>query len=340
MKLVRTDAYPFLWDEAPSSLNDYPLIKNCSSLDQSINGSCRFINPWNYLDRLGLYKILTIQTTPLMPFSSVDNRTNILFGLPSQFSWQYRSNRLFSNKTLNVSTGSWWGSANYYLSVIPFLAAVSAGIIQQEPFILMKAEDFCTTIVECVRQTPAAMAGWINFFSLLSQPTYCPTSEFDDRIIDRCYLGPMWSAHIASIQSALPIIVSKLALLPSTTERRFALAWGNLVDFIGRSRKNTNLIETDKYQDKFLPSRLLRENDHPPHCPDLPYTVNKGLEFFLAAHDDWYPELKRLWQRPTCNFEARREAQQVLETVALSKTEALSYYLEALFNAYHFPCDQ
>lgn len=334
------DRLPFRWTEAPSSLNDYPMIKDCSLVDRSVRGPCRIINPWNYLDRLGLYKIMVIQTIPLMPFTVNNNATHILFGLPSQFSWQYQSNRLFSNGTLTVSTDSWWGAANYYLSVLPFLGAVNAGLIQQEPFVLVQKENFCSKIAQCVQQTPTAMVRWTRFFSTISQPNYCSNSQIDDRIIDRCYLGPMWSAHIASIDEALPLISKKLNLLPSFSEQRFAFGWANLVDFISRSRMNTNLIKTNEYQDKFLPRRLLTDEDHPPHCPDLSYTVNKAVELILSIHADWYSDLDKIWQKPTCNFEARQEAQKVLEVVALSKIEATYYYSRAEYYGNHFPCDQ
>ncbi|CAF2523047.1 unnamed protein product [Rotaria sp. Silwood2] len=68
-------------------------------------------------------------TTRLMPFCS-SNATDILFGLASQLGWQFDSNRLFSNGTRNISTDSWWGSVNYYLSVISFIAAADAGVIR------------------------------------------------------------------------------------------------------------------------------------------------------------------------------------------------------------------
>ncbi|CAF4357365.1 unnamed protein product, partial [Adineta steineri] len=107
-------SYPTLWQTVPESLTEYPLV------DDDYNSSqYRLIDPWFYPHRLGLYKILINITTPLMPFCSSSNASNILFALPSQFGWQYDSNRLFTNGTLNISLNSWWASANYYLSVIP-----------------------------------------------------------------------------------------------------------------------------------------------------------------------------------------------------------------------------
>jgi hypothetical protein len=331
---------PTLWNEAPSSIADYPLVYNCSTSSIVRERECRLINPWLYLDRLGLYKILINTTSSLMPFCSLSNVENILFGLPSQFSWQFNSNRLFSNGTKNISTDSWWASANYYLSVIPFLAAVDAGVIQQGIFQIVQHENFCSNSNECFRQIPEAMSKWRLFFTNLSQSNYCKIDHIDNRIIDKCYLGPMWSAHVASIEHALPLIASKVPLLPSYNEQRFGLGWANLVGFIGMSRENTNLLNTNKYQDEFLPKRILRNDDQPPHCPDLPKTVNQGLELLFSIRTEWYPELTKLWKEATCNYESRQDAQRVIETVAISKTEAASYYTEAIIKSHLFQCDQ
>ncbi|CAF2098066.1 unnamed protein product [Rotaria magnacalcarata] len=66
-----------------------------------------------------------------MPFCASSNASNILFALPSQFGWLFRSNRLFTNDTMNISTNSWWGSTNYYLSVMLFLVATDIGLIKK-----------------------------------------------------------------------------------------------------------------------------------------------------------------------------------------------------------------
>jgi hypothetical protein len=331
---------PTLWNEAPSSIADYPLVYNCSTSQINSSRECRLINPWFYLDRLGLYKILINTTSPLMPFCSLSNSANILFGLPSQFSWQFTSNRLFTNGTKQISTDSWWASANYYLSVIPFLAAVDVGVIQQGSFQIVQYGNFCSNSDECFHQVPEAMIKWRLFFTNLSQQNYCKNDHVDNRIIDKCYLGLMWSAHVASIEHALPLIASKVSLLPSYNEQRFGLGWANLVGFIGMSRENTNLSNTNTYQDEFLPNRTLRNDDQPPYCPDLPKTVNNGLELLFFIRTEWYPEITKLWKNATCNYESRQDAQRVIEIVAISKIRAVNYFTEAIIKSHLFRCDQ
>lgn len=195
--------YPPHWQLAPSNLAEFPLI-NESTL------SYRLIDPWYYPHRLGLYKTLINITSPFMPFCSTSNASNILFALPSQFGWLFRSNRLFSNDTMNLSPDSWWASANYYLAVIPFLVAFDVGLLPNEPFRIVQYENFCSNSTECSQQIPQAMEQWHVFFLHLQQSSLCLGNEaIDQRMIDKCYLGDIWSAYKSSIFNALPLVRSK-----------------------------------------------------------------------------------------------------------------------------------
>jgi hypothetical protein len=323
--------YPPLWEIVPSSLNEYPLINDFSSSSQY-----RLIDPWSYPHRLGLYKILINITTPLMPFCSSSNASNILFALPSQFGWQYSSNRLFTNSTLNMSLDSWWASANYYLSVIPFLVAVDVGLIPQESFRIVQYQNFCSNSIECLQQVPKAMKQWYKFFIHLQQSH----KNIDDRIIDNHYLAPMWSAYKTSIDEALPLIESKLSLLPSNLERLFGYGWARLISLIAMTRKNTNLYETIKNQHVFLPRRMLLESDKQKQSNDLPDLVNKSLDLLFSFHFDWLSFIEKIWEKLTCNYEGRIFAQYTLESMAISKLLALKYLSQAIINALLHGCDR
>ena len=317
--------YPPLWNTVPSSLNEFPLVNHS-----------RLIDPWFYPHRLGLYKILIEVTTPLMPFCSSSNASNILFALPSQFGWQFNSNRLFTNGTLNISLNSWWASANYYLSVIPFLAAVETGIIPHESFVVVRNENFCSNSLECSDQVPNAMIEWRKFFTQLKQLE----KKFDDRIIDVQYLGPMWSAYKASIDEALPLVESKLPFLPSDLERLFGYGWARLISLIAMTRKNTNLYETIKNQRTFLPRRMLLESDRHVHTNDLPDLVNKSLDFLLSFRFQWLSYIETFWEKLTCSYEGRVYAQHTLESMAKSKLLAFKHLCQAIINAFLFRCDR
>ena len=320
--------YPPLWHTVPSSLVEYPLAKNSSS-------SYRLIDPWLYLHRLGLYRILIETTTPLMPFCSTSNASNILFALPSQFGWQFESNRLFTNGSLNISLNSWWASANYYLSVIPFLAAIDVGLIRYEPFRIVQYENFCSTSRDCSQQAPKAMRQWRRFFQGLQRSA----KIIDNRMIDLHYLGPMWSAYKGSIDEALPLVASKLSFLPSDVERLFGHGWARLISLIAMTRKNTNLYETIKNQRSFLPRRMLLESDRQRKSNGLPELVNQSLDFLLSFRFHWLSYIEKVWEKLTCNYEGRIYAQYTLESMAKSKFLALKHFTRASMNALLFRCD-
>ncbi len=322
-------SYPSLWETAPSSLNEYPLINTSSSIQY------RLIDPWYYPDRLGLYKILINVTTPLMPFCSSSNASNILFALPSQFGWQFDSNRLFTNGTLNILTDSWWASANYYLSVIPFLAAVDVGLIPPESFRFVQYENFCSNSTECFHQVPKSMQQWHKFFTHLQQSN----TSFNDRIMDNHYLRPLWLAYKTSIDDALPLIESKLFHLPSNVERLFGYGWSRLINLIAMTRKNTNLYETIKNQRTFLPRRMLVESDRLTQSNDLPDLVNKSLEVIFSFRFDWLVYIEKIWEKLTCNYEGRVYAQHTLESMAISKFLAFKHLTQAIINGFFFRCD-
>lgn len=96
------------------------------------------------------------------------------------------------------------------------------------------------------------------------------------------------------------------------------------------ARESTNLLNTMRYVDEVFPGRLLTDDDHPPHCSDLPKTVNQALELLFFVQPDWYPSLMKLWKEATCNYQSRQDAQRALETVVVSKTKAIEYYSEAV----------
>lgn len=329
-----SDLYPPLWQQAPSSLSDFPLSNDSA-------GSYRLIDPWLYPHRLGLFKILIAATTPYMPFCASSNASNILFALPSQFGWQLKSNRLFTDGTMRISTDSWWASANYYISVIPFLVAVDSGLVSNEPFRIVQREDFCATSTQCLQQVPNAMAQWSLFFFHLQQSAACVADrKLTRRLMDKCYLTQIWSTYTSSINDALTLARPKLDLLPSEAEKLFGLGWARLLNLIAMTRKNTNLHEAMKNQRQFLPMRMLRESDRTGESDDLPPSVRHSLKILFSFRFDWLSFIDQFWSRVTCNYEGRADAQQALETMASSKWLAMYHIFKATMNSLVHGCDQ
>lgn len=86
---TREDDYPPLWDRAPESLLDF-LVK-----DNKI-----VINPWNYQERLGVYKNMLNSSAKYFTAFGSQNFGNILWGLPLQHGWQFRTGMSYVLKLL------------------------------------------------------------------------------------------------------------------------------------------------------------------------------------------------------------------------------------------------
>jgi hypothetical protein len=84
---------------------------------------------------------------------------------------------------------------------------------------------------------------------------------------------------------------------------------------------------------------MLTENDKPPNCPGLPGTVNLALELLFEIPIVWYPVLRDLWYEPTCNYDARKDAQIIIDIAPLSKIIVSYYYVDAEFCVLLYGCD-
>lgn len=71
---------PPLWKDVPESLDEF------TSQNNKI-----VINPWNYIERMGMYKLLLNATAKYMTFLGPNNTGNVLWGLPLQHGWQFHT---------------------------------------------------------------------------------------------------------------------------------------------------------------------------------------------------------------------------------------------------------
>uniref|UniRef100_A0A673TMY5 Protein LEG1 homolog n=1 Tax=Suricata suricatta TaxID=37032 RepID=A0A673TMY5_SURSU len=165
-----SDVYPPLWKESPGQFSDY-----------KIENGKYIINLWLYPERLGMYKILLNKTAKYFAKFSPENEQNILWGLPVHHGWQYQTGRLADptqstdcgqkpENHLCISVDSWWADLNYYLSAMPFLAAVDSGIMgisSDNVTFLPPPKDqmnFCYNVSGCHSSFPEAMRKWNEFY--------------------------------------------------------------------------------------------------------------------------------------------------------------------------------
>ncbi|OXB64477.1 hypothetical protein ASZ78_015961 [Callipepla squamata] len=290
------DVYPPLWDFAPENLQDFPVKDNKI-----------VINPWNYRERLGVYKSLLKASAKYFTAFGSQNSGNILWGLPLQHGWQFHT------------------AMNYYLSIIPFLGAVEAGLfgeVQYEVEMLPPEEqkdDFCYSVADCRSHIPNLMDEWKAYFE------YLLTAEQSDINLSKSSfmlddaLHYMWKAHVASIACALPKFQDSLKYL-SDPEANFGEDWANAVDFIAATHFSTVLQNTNKFQ-TFLPQRMLVEGDVLPSISGFSPQQNRVLLSLRAlnkANQLTGGLILKLWRKAMSTEEARKIGRKIIEDLPYS----------------------
>ncbi|NXB01430.1 LEG1H protein, partial [Cnemophilus loriae] len=307
--------HPPLWELAPENLLGFPVK------DDKI-----VINAWNYQDRLGVYKSLLNASAEYFGAFGPQNSGNILWGLPLQHGWQFRTGRLAdpsgvtscgyeNGELLCQSVKSWWSSMNYYLSVIPFLGAVEAGLFGQLPYeieILPPEEQkdgFCYSVKDCWSRIPKLMDDWKAFFEVNNFSSF----KLDDA------LGLLWKAHTNSIAYALPKFQDRLKYL-SDPEANFGEDWADAVDFIAATHFCTDLPTTNHFQ-AFLPQRMLVEEDVLPSISDFSPQQNRVLVSMRDLHKANKLTgglLLKVWQKAMSTEAGREIGRKMIESLASS----------------------
>ena len=218
------------------------------------------MEPWNYRSRLKAYKTLVAATQHC--FFGAGGDGNILWGLALQFGWQYSTDRLSADELGAIPLHNWWGNMNYYLSIVPFIAAMEEGLFSNghsarisiadpprasgagaDADAAFAAAHFCNSAATCGGRAGASAAAavdaWRAYFRHLkrSRAAFCagaaeaasrphtrsPAARVDyERLISRA-----WSAHKASIDAAVPRFGADLALLPAQ-EQEFCVMWAKV----------------------------------------------------------------------------------------------------------------
>lgn len=235
--------------------------------------------------RLGLYRLLVERTNPHGAFGSHDERSPF-WGYASQLAWQARSGRLGATPH-TIEPTSWWGACNHALSVVPYVAAMRAGLVP--PLAIVLPDEHA-----------GSMAAWRDAFQALTEP-----APDDDRA-----RRAVWRAHVASITHAVGRHRPQLRALPAA-EQRFARGWVRMVDLFAPAALRTDLEQLIERGGGALPSRVL--DGHA--LDDLARHERAAVRRIgaLADRPDWRWTLElRLWRRMMRTPPARRDAEALL----------------------------
>ncbi|XP_014636695.1 PREDICTED: protein LEG1 homolog [Ceratotherium simum simum] len=277
-----SEAYPPLWKESPGQFSDY-----------NVENGKYIINVWHYPERLGTYKILLNKTAKYFEKYAPENEQNILWGLAVQHGWQYHTGRLAdptqmtdcgheSGDHLCISVDSWSADINYYLSAMPFFAAVDSGIMgisSDNVTVLPPSKDqmsFCYNVSSCHSSFPEVMKKWNEFY----QHVKSNSSNCDD------LLKYLWAAHVSSLEVARKNFHNRLKYY-SKQEADFERNWALFVDYLAPSLFPTTLIRTHEFQ-KGLPTRVLVSGDRAPFIKDFTgfqNTILLALNFIQKMHE-------------------------------------------------------
>ncbi|XP_072266318.1 protein LEG1 homolog [Pyxicephalus adspersus] len=299
--------FPPKWDLVPGDLSDF------------WNGHGKFvINPWNYLERMGMYKILLKATESYLDMGEPGNQRNILWGLPLQHEWQFQTGRLLddSNGTTCgpnsedqtcISVRSWWACN-------------------------------CYSVSECQSAAPQAMDGWKTFFEVIKTSSQRldtalpPLSKEEDR-----FLTNMWKPHVESINAGHLRCSKRLHYL-SVPEGNFGKDWATAVEFIAATNFPTNFLSTNVFQ-RFLPHRKLVDGDKVPNIADFSEQENRvlfTLQLINKANTDTGGFLLKLWKKAMCSDQAKAEGRNLLQNLInnpeLTPQSVIAIIIEMLKN--------
>ncbi|XP_067272815.1 protein leg1a-like [Pseudorasbora parva] len=321
--IVTENGLPIQWEKAPSELSQLPTVDGVVQ-----------INPWDYLQRMALYKLLINSTYPYMSSMGPGEKENPLWSLPLQLGWKLKSGRLTdpspgsastcgleSSEPVCISPQSWYACINYYLSVLPFLAAVHTGVIGKggvQVHIQVPAEaaqDYCSSYTDCSTKHPDAMSKWQTFFQSLPQISESEDTDFNKK--DQI-LGLMWAAEEESLQTA-STACSERQKLYSSPEVGFGISWLRSAAYVAATNFHGSIEKSEKFMVP-LPSRVLQESDSPPNIADLSTEENHTLYIFSwmnSVNQLLGGTLVNLWRKAMCSAQAREKGQALLHDLIL-----------------------
>jgi len=310
--VILEDGKPLLWAQTTGNLTDLPTKNGVITPD-----------PWHYLQRMTLLRLLIGATNPFMSSMGTNTTANPLWGLPLQLGWLMASGRLVdptntttcgleTGDTMCISTESWWSCVNYFVSALPFLSAAKQGIfgagIQVKMQVPEGVTDYCTTYDNCAAAHPNIMKKWDAFFQGLKSEgkSTLPVNEKKDYL-----LGLYWAAKEATY---VPATCKPRKNNYSSVEIRFADSWLDSIEYTSATHFQTSLDETPMFITP-LPSRVLKEGDVPPNIADLSTEENQTLRTFSwmsSINTGLGGSLVSVWKKAMCSVETREKGRAML----------------------------
>ncbi|KAM9703915.1 protein LEG1 homolog [Menidia menidia] len=329
--VILENGMPVLWAQTAGQVSELPISNGILTPD-----------PWHFLNRMSLYRLMIAATDPLMGSMGMGSTLSPLWGLPLQLGWMLTSGRLAdptgattcglqTGDTMCISTQSWWGCVNYFTSALPFLSAAQQGFFGPDVQVQMQVpagvEDYCTTYADCSTRYPDAMSKWDAFFQALKASTesVLPENEKKDSV-----LGVYWAAQMASTYASAACNARQSHY--SSEELAFVNSWLNSAEYVAAAHFQANLEKSTLFLTP-LPSRILRAGDVAPSIADLSQEENHSLSIFSWMNNInnlLGGSLVRMWKSAMCSVATREKGRDLLEQLLLNPGFATSTFLSII----------
>ncbi|XP_038625998.1 protein LEG1 homolog [Tachyglossus aculeatus] len=278
--LGRGDGFPFMWDDAASTLDEL-----------NANDTAIFMDAFHYLDRLSMFKMVLEGTHKCFDSFAPNNTANIYWGFTMCLNWLLATGRsadptghstcaLAHGDPMCFAEESWWNCIKYNQAVTSFFAAKKAGVFGDvnKTIVLVKPKEanspYCSSEEECQAAYPDVMAGYLDYFNYLMSLE--KTSESID--MDKAQLL-LWKAHVTSMENSAAVCTSRLKNY-NNNERQLEKDYLISLLYLAATNYRTNFTETMKFI-RDMPHRQLRFGDVAPFIPDMDMKTNN---FLVALH--------------------------------------------------------
>jgi hypothetical protein len=275
-------------------------------------------DPFRFDHRMAAYRLLLRATNRTGVFGA-DNRSNPLWGLMFQHQWQFRTGRLGagSQATGRIDPDAPWGYGNYLLCVVPWLGAVSAGVVPNldlvgatSPSRFRYAVGGLSSPLDLPAELAPGVADWTGYFTAVRQ---APPGADPEPI-----RMALWKAH----KSCLDVATERLAGVDpapySAVELSFLQGWCRIVDYLWVAAWPTDFDFMLEHGLDVLPERLLGPEDEARGPVDLSDKVRSNVRnvIELAGTPRWRYDLNLfLWKRIMRTRGARRNVVALLDAI-------------------------
>ncbi|SDD38487.1 protein of unknown function [Actinokineospora iranica] len=272
-------------------------------------------DPFRFEQRMAAYRLMINNTNPDDRFGA-DNRRNPLWSLMFQHQWQYRTGRLGASTRQDgrIDPDSPWGYGNYTLCVIPWLAAVVAGVAPALPVADPPTRSRFRYVAggAVPEELAGAVTDWRAYFTLVSNPG--PTDP-------EPALLALWKAHKTCLDVVVDAITAVDAAPWPELEMTFLRGWCRMVDYLWAAAWPTDFEFMTAHGLDVLPESLLTA---PEDVRALPPKVRRNVDnvLKLAVTPNWRYHINlMLWKRIMRTREARDQVLPLLGAVFESRPD-------------------